>query len=88
MLLGDETFVTRLQPALQKSRAIRDVPRAQRFADRPQLEELFADVENYPKVMRNQLIRQAHEAHGYTLAAIAQRVGLHYTTVSKIVNAQ
>ncbi len=88
MLLGDEAFVTRLQPALQQSRAIRDVPRVQRFADRPQLTELFAEVENHPKAVRNQLIRQAYEAHGYTLAAIAQMVGLHYTTVSKIVNAR
>jgi REP element-mobilizing transposase RayT len=88
MLLGDAAFVTRLQPALQQSRAIRDVPRVQRFADRPQLTELFAEVDNHPKAVRNQRIRQAHEAHGYTLAAIAQMVGLHYTTVSKIVNAQ
>jgi REP element-mobilizing transposase RayT len=88
MLLGDETFVTRLQPALKPFQAVQEVPRVQRFAHRPRLEDLFADVESHPKAVRNQLIRQAHAAYGYTLAAIAQAVGLHYTTVSKIVNAR
>jgi AraC-like DNA-binding protein len=88
LLLGHDAFITRLQPALKQRRAIPDVPKAQRFADRPRLEDLFQDVAQHPKTVRNQLIQQAHEAHGYTLAAIAQVVGLHYTTVSKIVNAR
>jgi REP element-mobilizing transposase RayT len=88
ILLGDETFVTRLQPALRPFQAAQEVPRVQRFADRPRLEDLFANVASHPKTARNQRIRQAHEAYGYTLAAIAQAVGLHYTTVSKIVNAR
>jgi DNA-binding MarR family transcriptional regulator len=30
----------------------------------------------------------AHIEYGYTLAEIGDHLGLHYTTVSKVVNAQ
>ena len=63
------------------------MPRAQRFVHRPPVEELFRGVQSQPKAARNRLIRQAYGQYGYTLAALAQAMGLHYTTVSKIVNA-
>jgi hypothetical protein len=35
---------------------------------------------------RNELIRKAHIDHSYTLMEIGEFLGLHYTTVSKVVN--
>jgi hypothetical protein len=32
-------------------------------------------------------MRLAHLEYGYTLAEIGQHLGLHYTTVSKVVSA-
>jgi REP-associated tyrosine transposase len=32
------------------------------------------------------LIRHAHGKHGYTLKEIAQALGVHYTTISKVIN--
>jgi predicted transcriptional regulator len=37
------------------------------------------------KAERNTAITRAHPEYGYTLSEIAQQVGLHYTTISKIV---
>ncbi|MFH1021991.1 MAG: hypothetical protein V1809_01215 [Planctomycetota bacterium] len=32
--------------------------------------------------------REAHVAHGYTLAEIGRHLNVHYTTVSKMVEAE
>ena len=88
MLLGDEAFVTRLQPALEESRAIRDVPRAQRFADRPRLEALFGENQSRTKAERDSLIYEAHIHHGYSLSEIGKALDLHYTTISKVIKAR
>ena len=37
---------------------------------------------------RNQGIEEAHISHGYTLKEIAEVLGLHYTTVSKVVSVK
>jgi uncharacterized protein YerC len=38
------------------------------------------------KAERNRLIRLTHGKHGYTLKEISQVLGIHYTTVSKVIN--
>ena len=86
ILLGDDTFVASLEPYIKRVREVEEVPRGQRFVDRPGLEELLRDVEYQPNAVRDNLIREAHWKHWYTLVEIAEIVGLHYTRVSRIVN--
>jgi hypothetical protein len=38
------------------------------------------------KASRDRAIREAVLDYGYTLAAVAHHVGLHYATISKIAN--
>ncbi|MCP3888149.1 MAG: helix-turn-helix domain-containing protein [Desulfobulbaceae bacterium] len=38
------------------------------------------------KPLRNDAIIKAHLEHGYTLKEIADKIGIHYTTVSKVVS--
>jgi len=40
------------------------------------------------KAKRDRAIWEAHVQHGYSLTAIGQHLGLHYTTISKIVQRQ
>ena len=87
VLLGSERFVTELQPYLKSTQETNEIPRAQRFLNRPQLIVLFKGEDNWSKEKRNKVIREAHEKYGYTLTEIGRAVGLHYTTVSKIVNS-
>ena len=49
---------------------------------RPPIEQLFA--ESHSRLKMASAIRLAHETHGYKLAEIARRIGLHPATVSKI----
>lgn len=58
----------------------REVPNRERFADRPELEEIFADND------RDIGIYYAYRKHGYKLREIGEFLGLHYSVVSKIAH--
>jgi REP element-mobilizing transposase RayT len=88
ILLGHPTFVEAMRPRLQAAHALLDVPRVQRYADRPALETMFHGHQTLSKPERNRRIVLAHQEYGYTLAAIGRALGLHYTTISKVVSAQ
>ena len=86
-LLGTAGFVEGLKPYLAHWRRQKEVPRAQRHVDRPTLGEILPDAEKPSKARRNVQIRRAHLQYGYTLAQIARHLDIHYTTVSKVINA-
>lgn len=88
VLLGSERFIDRLRVGLQDKRALQEIPRAQRFAARPKLSHLFSVRLGTDRTRRNEVIRRAHVDHGYSLSEIGQAVGLHYSTISRIVNRQ
>ena len=60
-----------------------NVPRSLRALARPTLEELFKVATG--TLTRAQTIQRAHVVHGYKYEEIARTLGLHPTTVSKIV---
>ena len=84
ILLGDDEFVSEIEPFLKQVKEAKEVPRKQRFANRPELVGLFEDIGDKPKELRNQMIREAHLRYGYTLVEIGKVLGLHYSTISKI----
>ena len=47
---------------------------------------LFKKVNEKPRSERNRLMKKAHVDFGYTLMDIGDHLGLHYTTVSKVIN--
>jgi REP element-mobilizing transposase RayT len=87
VLLGSERFVEHLLPGLRDRRPFKEIPRAQRFAARPKLSRLFG-ARTADRTGRNEAIRRAHHEHGYSLSEIGRVVGLHYSTISRIVNSQ
>ncbi|MBS0184614.1 MAG: transposase [Nitrospira sp.] len=86
VLLGSERFVERLAPALQDTRRLKEIPRQQRFVTRPTRSRLFSAHVWGNRVRRDEVIRRAHLNYGYSLSEIGQAVGLHYSTISRIVN--
>lgn len=86
ILLGTEAFVQQARGFLGEKDDIAEIPRLQRHVGRPQLDELFTPGTTLPKAERNRLIRLAHGKHGYTLKEISEALGIHYTTVSKVIN--
>jgi REP element-mobilizing transposase RayT len=88
VLLGSDRFVERLKSSLQDKRPLTEIPRQQRFADRPTLRQLFPGRSRADRTHRNATIRRAHVEHGYSLSDIGRVVNLHYSTISRIVSAQ
>ncbi|MBP9011190.1 MAG: helix-turn-helix domain-containing protein [Syntrophaceae bacterium] len=39
-------------------------------------------------MQRAQVIHRAYIQHGYTMKAIADHLGIHYTTVRKVIEAE
>lgn len=87
-VLGSEAFVQGLAPLLAPKNPHKEISRLQRLAARPSLAALFDPMQSdSDKTARNALICAAHVEHGYSMAAIARHLGLHYSTVSQIVKA-
>jgi len=65
---------------MEQKEQLTEIPRQQLYATRPSLEELFQT-----KNERERKMYQANQKYGYTLKEIGQYLGLHYTTISKII---
>ena len=50
------------------------------------LAELLHEKKRRDKAQRNRAIYHTHVTYGYTLKEIAVHLGVHYTTVSKVIN--
>jgi putative transposase len=85
LLLGGEDFVGRFQPLLSKMQNVEEIPRVQRLAHRPQLDQLLAAAQDGPG--RALAARSAHIDWGYTLKEISLFWGIHYGTVSRMIGA-
>ena len=86
-ILGGREFIENLSPALKDKSNISEIPRRERYAYRPELEELLGADRVTQRGERNGAIVSAHRDYGYTLTEIARHLGLHYTTISKVVTA-
>ena len=83
VLLGEEGFVEKFKDLLEDKKQIKEIPRRERYVSRPSLEKIFRGKE--AKGQRDLGVQSAHMSHGYTLKEIADYLGIHYTTVSKVI---
>jgi REP element-mobilizing transposase RayT len=83
MLLGKDEFVRQVGEQSERAREIKEIPRQERFCARPSLPVLF-DLQS-GKEERNLTIASAHLRHGYSMKEIADHLGIHYSTVSRIL---
>jgi len=60
-----------------------EFPRAQRFASRPSLAQIFAGTAS--KADRNGRVVLAVRDHGYTMREVARFLGRHYATISRVL---
>ena len=85
-LLGGADFVEKMQPRLLDSPLDQNVLRREQDAARPSLDEIFLDVRD--KSDRDTRIHDAVRVHHYKLQEVADHPGLHFSTISVIVNRQ
>lgn len=85
ILLGGEGFIEEFKHLLTTKEDIKEIPREQRYANRPELSEIFKYGQRKDKDRRNKEIYKAHIRFGYTLKEIADHLSIHYTTVSKVI---
>jgi putative transposase len=88
VLLGEQAFMRKVAPRLKSKALAKEIPRAQRHAIRPSLKQAFGRVKPAQRAARDRIIATLHLKHGYTQAQIAEHLGLHYATVSRIVSRQ
>jgi len=84
IILGGQDFVSRMAPYLMDKSEVKEISRRQRLAGRPCLDELFTGISGKPQ--RNRAIKKAHLDYGYTLKEIADHIGQHYSTISRVVS--
>lgn len=84
-ILGGKEFPERITPWLKERSKLSEIPKRQRFAFRPALDQVLGEDARRSKTARNMGILSAHLDYGYTLTEIARHLGLHYTTISKVV---
>ena len=86
--LGDESFVKMALEHISGDRDIlREVPKGQRYANRPELSQVFAGEGKRDKQKRNTAIYAAYIDWGYKLQEIADFLRMHYASISRIVTA-
>ncbi len=83
VLLGSESFIAQLH--LQMAHPDLEIPRSQRMLQRPDLASIFSKEVRADKPMRDEAIRRAYLEYGYTMASIANFLGIHYSTVSRVI---
>lgn len=85
LILGSKGFVESLNLELLTRSKSKEFSRQQQLVARPSLDELFSEKQN--KMLRNQTIKVAHLNYNYSLKEIADHVGRHYLTISRIVTS-
>jgi REP-associated tyrosine transposase len=82
-LLGREKFIERLVGRARGREKIKEIPRGQRYLGRPSLARLLEVTRGKEK--RNRSVAAAVLRHGYSQTEVARHLGLHYSTISRIV---
>ena len=84
-ILGGREFIEKISPWLKDKSGLTEIPKRERFAFRPTLTDLLSRQTITSKEERNKAIVTAHLEYGYSLSEIARHLGLHYTSISKIL---
>ncbi len=84
-ILGESDFVEGLIDFVRGYEGVVEIPKGQRYVARPSLGEIFKDAEG-EKPKRDAGIAEAIMRWGYSGREVANHLGLHYSTVSRLIN--
>ena len=85
IILGDDVFVDRIKDMLESKHGdVQEIPKVQRFIGRPSLEHIFNSIGHADKDGKLQFVQMAY-SNGHAMSQIAKYLGVHYTTVSRLL---
>jgi REP element-mobilizing transposase RayT len=84
-ILGEDEFVGRFLGYVKGYEKIREIPRGQRYLGRPKLEWLCGQEVTADHNKRNESVFSAVMEWGYSQKEVADYLGLHYSTVSRLM---
>jgi len=85
IFLGSDSFIAEAMKHVGENDELNNVPKPQKFADRPSLEDIFKGSRNLSKKARNHLILGAHDVHAYTQREIGDFLQLYPGYISRII---
>ena len=88
ILLGEDTFVEKFMDYLKGHEGIREIPKRQRYINRPSLDCLFERDALRNKKKRDKKIAEAAERYGYSQKEVADYLGMHYSTISRLIRKE
>jgi len=84
-ILGEEEFTDTLIDYLREKKDVAELPKSQRYIDRPSLEKIFSKSILQDIGKRNEKISEAVERHGYRQREVADYLEMHFTSISRIL---
>jgi len=84
-LLGSEDFVQKHEQYLKGAQDLPEIAKSQRFAVRPKLEQVFSGDVTEDKEERDRKIMEAVDRYGYRQREVADHLGMHFTSISRIL---
>jgi len=85
-LLGKEEFVEGLIGYVKGYEDVNEIPKSQRYINRKELSTLLSGDVILDKKIRNTSMVEAVNKHGYSQKEIAEHLGMHYTSISRILS--
>jgi len=83
-ILGDGDFVKRFVDYARGYEGVKEIPKVQRYLNRPSLTEIFK-ISRGDKRRRDREITEAVKRWGYSEREVADYLRLHYSTVSRLI---
>lgn len=87
-ILGDDEFVDSLIDHLKKHKDVPEIPKSQRYVNRPSLDQIFPEGIIMDKSKRDKKIAEALVKYGYLQIEIARYLGMHYSTISNLLKGK
>ena len=87
-VFGDDDFVDGLGEYVKGRKQIPEIAKSQRFMDKPPLRDIFKSEVLADRRKRDRSISKAVLEHGYTQREVADHLGIHFTSVSRILRAK
>ncbi len=83
--MGEEEFAEGLINYVKGYEEVGEIPKSQRYLNRPELKKIFNGDTLSNKRRRDDKIKEAVEKHGYSQKEVAGYLKMHYSTISRIL---